>query len=840
MIPKSAFDWLQLQRSLDLYMGNKTAKALLDAAKCGDIHTVTNLVKQGADKDKQDKYGTTPLAWAASDGHLDVVRYLVEQGADKDKQNKNGSTPLIWAAMNGHREVVKYLVEHGADKEKQDNNGDTPLTWAAIKGHLEVVDYLIEQGADKDKQDNDGDTPLTLARDRNLDMMRYLVEHGADKDKQDMYGDTPLTLAARDRNLDMVQYLVEQGTDKDKRNEYGYTSLTLAASSGNQDVVRFFGKQENDGYTPLTLAARDGNLDVVRYLVEQGADKDKQDMYGDTPLTLAARDGNLDVVRYLVEQGADKDKQDMHGYTPLTLAASYGHLEIVDYLVKQGANKEKQNAHSNIPLTLAASYGYLEIVEYLVEHGADKEKQENDGSTPLTLAARSGHLDVVRYLIGQGAGKEGRTSVLWAARNGNLNAIQNLVQNTADPTGIDKDGNTMLLLLLIRSDISEDKLLPVAKLLLEHGTPPLLSNNKGKSAKSVARAKGFHGIVKLVEEYAAKDPKWFIPPETIAKVNSSVLARGGFGEVYRAKWANSDVVVKEVAVVELRRFLKEVNTWRKLRHANVVPFYGANHRKEPFFIVSQYAANGELVEYLKREKEQGRILVWRKVKEVAAGLGYLHSQGVAHGDLKGNNIVVSDNGIAMLTDFGLRSLVKRKDELGAMAWRAPEFAHMTVLKPTRKSDVYSLGMCIIEAVTLKTPLSEYSNAKIRQFLRSGGVKVDKPDEMTEPQWNLVKQMIAVSPVDRPNLSDMVQKLEEFADDEQMEEAHARTTVDSPKDLMEITKLQVRQYGDAEKMHEEVNVGKTNLTCPECEWIASDGDSFCRMCGFYLLTDAVFA
>ncbi|KAL3664558.1 hypothetical protein V7S43_010311 [Phytophthora oleae] len=395
----------------------------------------------------------------------------------------------------------------------------------------------------------------------------------------------------------------------------------------------------------------------------------------------------------------------------------------------------------------------------------------------MTLAARNGHLDVAYYLIAQHADNDGQTAVIWAARNGNLDLhlIQNLVENKADPTGIDKDGNTALLLLLTRPDLSEAKLLPVAKLLLEHGTPPLLSNYKGGSAKSVARAKGFHGIVDLVEEYAAKPQpapaspsEWFIPPETIAKVNSSVLARGGFGEVYRAKWANSDVVVKEVAVVELRRFLKEVNTWRKLRHANVVPFYGANHRKEPFFIVSQYAANGELVEYLKREKEQGRILVWRKVKEVAAGLGYLHSQGVAHGDLKGNNIVVSDNGIAMLTDFGLRSLVKRKDELGAMAWRAPEFAHMTVLKPTRKSDVYSLGMCIIEAVTLKTPLSEYSNAKIRQFLRSGGVKVDKPDEMTEPQWNLVKQMIAVSPVDRPNLSDMVQKLEEFADDEQME------------------------------------------------------------------------
>ncbi|KAK1942350.1 ALK tyrosine kinase receptor [Phytophthora citrophthora] len=180
------------------------------------------------------------------------------------------------------------------------------------------------------------------------------------------------------------------------------------------------------------------------------------------------------------------------------------------------------------------------------------------------------------------------------------------------------------------------------------------------------------------------------------------------------------------------------------------------------------------------------------MREVAAGLAYLHSRGAVHGDLRGNNIVVSNHGIAMLTDFGLSfqengscSLVKMKDQLGAMAWRAPEFANLTILKPTRKSDVYSFGMCIIEAVTLKSPLSEYSNEEIRQLLRHGGVKVDKPVEMTEPQWELVKQMISFSPTDRPNLSEVVERLEEFADDEEVEEAFGSraTSVASPNQLL---------------------------------------------------------
>ncbi|OWZ12028.1 TKL protein kinase [Phytophthora megakarya] len=130
----------------------------------------------------------------------------------------------------------------------------------------------------------------------------------------------------------------------------------------------------------------------------------------------------------------------------------------------------------------------------------------------------------------------------------------------------------------------------------------------------------------------------------------------------------------------------------------------------------------------------------------------------------------------MLIDFGLSFLesgscyVKNlKDSLGVMAWRAPEFGHMTILTPTRKSDVYSFGMCIIEAVTFKNPWIGYSNEEIRHFLRKGEVKVNRSDEMTDPQWDLVTRMIAVSPNDRPDVSDVTHELKQFAEEEEMDE-----------------------------------------------------------------------
>ncbi|TMW59270.1 hypothetical protein Poli38472_004339 [Pythium oligandrum] len=266
----------------------------------------------------------------------------------------------------------------------------------------------------------------------------------------------------------------------------------------------------------------------------------------------------------------------------------------------------------------------------------------------------------------------------------------------------------------------------------------------------------------VIEWFRRTVRKWYISPESIVKREGPALAKGGFGRVYLARWQHTDVVVKEMSTSEMRHFLREVTLWCELRHPNVVQFLGANDKTEPYFIVSSYATNGELLKFLATEKEKGRVVVWRKLYEAAAGLSHLHTRGIVHGDLKGNNILVNESGTAMLVDFGLSFseggssfvVTEKKDILGAMAWRAPEFANLTMARPTRKSDVFSLGMCIIEVVTGEKPWGNGTdNHEIRECLRNGEVKVSKPGAMTDAQWKLVQQMIAPSPSDRPELSE---------------------------------------------------------------------------------------
>ena len=91
------------------------------------------LLEEGADKDKGDNEGCTPLFLACWKGYFEMAQYLVEKGVTLDKATDKGYTPLITAAANGQLEVCSYLLEQGADRDKADNIGRTPIHWGCLR-----------------------------------------------------------------------------------------------------------------------------------------------------------------------------------------------------------------------------------------------------------------------------------------------------------------------------------------------------------------------------------------------------------------------------------------------------------------------------------------------------------------------------------------------------------------------------------------------------------------------------------------------------------------------------------------------------------------------------------
>jgi hypothetical protein len=150
--------------------GNCALGEGLDAAVAANRAEIARLLLDaGADANKTDRLGSTPLHSAAEWGHAQVVSALVKAAARVSASDKNGSTPLHAAAEWGHTEVAKILLGAGADANATDSNGETPLHVAAARRvppliiYANVVRVVLDAGSKATARNKAGQTPLQLA-----------------------------------------------------------------------------------------------------------------------------------------------------------------------------------------------------------------------------------------------------------------------------------------------------------------------------------------------------------------------------------------------------------------------------------------------------------------------------------------------------------------------------------------------------------------------------------------------------------------------------------------------------------------------------------------------------
>jgi len=152
---------------------------------------------------------------------------------------------------------------------------------------------------------------------------------------------------------------------------------------------------------------------------------------------------------------------------------------------------------------------------------------------------------------------------------------------------------------------------------------------------------------------------------------------------------------------ELERVLHvEAKTWRRLQHDHILPFLGILAIDSEMYLVSPFMEFGSLAPYLASHPEADRP---KLVRETASAIAYLHDHGIVHGDIKGSNILISDNCKALLCDFGLARAVSESTaappkRAGRGRWQAPELFSENARK-TFKTDVYAFGITIEQILT---------------------------------------------------------------------------------------------------------------------------------------------
>jgi len=190
------------------------------------------------------------------------------------------------------------------------------------------------------------------------------------------------------------------------------------------------------------------------------------------------------------------------------------------------------------------------------------------------------------------------------------------------------------------------------------------------------------------------------------------LGAGGMGEVFLARDEKSgrDVALKVLHANYVTdanlvpRFVREAETYRRLRHPNIVGYVASGVHESTYFIAMEHVDGSSLEKLL--EKSQGPLGLKRSmlvVLDLLRALRHAHEHGVVHRDLKPQNVMVSREGAVKLLDFGLAraedALLETRtgDMLGSFRYSAPEQNAGTATD--HRSDLYAVGLILYEGIT---------------------------------------------------------------------------------------------------------------------------------------------
>ncbi|KAG2036655.1 kinase-like domain-containing protein [Suillus americanus] len=208
--------------------------------------------------------------------------------------------------------------------------------------------------------------------------------------------------------------------------------------------------------------------------------------------------------------------------------------------------------------------------------------------------------------------------------------------------------------------------------------------------------------------------------------------------------------------------MHELRICANLDHPNILPVLGYTYGFGPFIaIVSPWAENGNLTVYLEREGAALALL-----RDIIAGLQYLHANSVIHGDFTGPNVLIHGDGTACVADFGLSLMYSEfisasqaswtSTLQGNMRWMAPELLvereDGSQARPSEQSDMYSFGGIMLQVLTNKVPYYHLTNdvAIILCIAKSQTPSRSRYPELAEQYWQFIEQCWSTDPRDRPS------------------------------------------------------------------------------------------
>ncbi|KAE8785147.1 putative receptor-like protein kinase [Hordeum vulgare] len=304
-------------------------------------------------------------------------------------------------------------------------------------------------------------------------------------------------------------------------------------------------------------------------------------------------------------------------------------------------------------------------------------------------------------------------------------------------------------------------------------------------------------IKEILGNYGSLAPRRykFSHLKKITKSFGEKLGEGSYGMVYKGTVPDG----RHVAVKFLHdttgngeEFVNEVVSIRRTSHVNVVTLLGFCLEGSKRALIYDYMPNGSLDKFIYTENSK-QTLGWEKLYEIAMGIArgleYLHrgcNTRIIHFDIKPQNILLDQDFVPKIADFGLAKLCNPKESYlmsmdgmrGTVGFIAPEVFSRRFGVVSTKSDVYSFGMVLLEMVGGRKNLRasveresevyfpDWVHSHLTQFgsLQSFDLGLDEPEEITKKMATIGLWCIQISPASRPTMSKVLEMFEKSADE----------------------------------------------------------------------------
>ncbi|XP_066134874.1 fibroblast growth factor receptor 3 isoform X2 [Saccopteryx bilineata] len=320
------------------------------------------------------------------------------------------------------------------------------------------------------------------------------------------------------------------------------------------------------------------------------------------------------------------------------------------------------------------------------------------------------------------------------------------------------------------------------------------SMNSNTPLVRIARLSSGEGptLANVSELELPADPKWELPRARLTL--GKPLGEGCFGQVVMAEaiGIDKDRATKPVTVAvkmlkddatdkDLSDLVSEMEMMKMIgKHKNIINLLGACTQGGPLYVLVEYAAKGNLREYLRARRPPGTDYSFDTCKlpeeqltfkdlvscayQVARGMEYLASQKCIHRDLAARNVLVTEDKVMKIADFGLARDVHNLDYYKKttngrlpVKWMAPEALFDRVY--THQSDVWSFGVLLWEIFTLGG--SPYPGIPVEELFKllKEGHRMDKPANCTHDLYMIMRECWHAVPSQRPTFKQLVEDLD---------------------------------------------------------------------------------